>query len=91
MSPTHISLTHERFAILISTWQNNRKFVMLHVHKNMLTNCNSLEEKQERVGWLYMNRIDAMSCTIDYKWSVLPIEVFENSGFKFEGDIIDIS
>jgi hypothetical protein len=77
------------FVINISTTNDSHKLVKFSVPIEALQGLDSYDEIVNKAGWYYINNIDQMSCTGDYRWSVFPIDLINDLHSKFIKDSID--
>ena len=63
------------FLIHITKGTDDHHLVSFEVPLEHLEGAKTYDETVERAGWWYMNKIDFMSCTGDYRWTVFPISV----------------
>lgn len=71
------------FIINVTNSQNKHKLVRFTVPQSHLESIsndpNSLtyNELVGLAGWYYMNKIDSISCTGNFEWSIFPLELLE--------------
>jgi hypothetical protein len=72
-----------KFIIHIEGLKKEHKLVEFDVPSEHLEETENYEEIITKAGWWYMNKIDFMSCTGPYIWSVFPKYLLQPADLKF--------
>lgn len=67
-----VKQNEEKFIIIVSTSADNKHLVEFGVPIEQIENCKTYDEKVNRAGWWYQNKIDHICVTGDYRWTVYP-------------------
>ena len=78
-----------KFVINVYSGGQGNKIKVFDVPEEHLKD-KSFGDNIEAAGWYYMNKIDFLSATGPYKWSILPLSVYEEAGFVYNGEILKV-
>ena len=67
-----------KFFINVSVNQQQHEIRLFDVPDEVLVGTKDYDQVVEKAGHYYMNHIDLMSCTGDYRWSVFPVSLMVN-------------
>ena len=62
------------------------KKVVFDVPEESVRNM-SFKDAIEFAGWYYVNKLDFCSATGPYQWTILPLSIYEEAGFVYNGEI----